>query len=81
MPKKITITTAKKIAEDFGYSEIIIFGFDRETCVQHVTTYGKTLADCENAAEGGNAIKKLLKWPDELCDAKPSRVKNKKPSI
>lgn len=42
-----------------------------------VTTYGKTISDCENAAEGGNAIKKLLGWPEELCNAKPKRSKNK----
>ena len=78
MPKKITIASAKKIAEDFGYSEIVIYGLDKETGIQHVTTYGKLLSDCDNAAKTGNSFKKLVGWPDEMCNAEPARVRRKK---
>ena len=72
--KRIPINWAKKIAEDLGYSQVIIHGFDGETGIQCVTTYGKSLKDCENAANGGNEIKRLLQWPEELCNTKPRRV-------
>lgn len=72
--KRIPINWAKKIAEDLGYTQVIIHGYDGETGMQHVTTFGKSLEDCKNAAEGGNAIKRLLKWPEELCKAKPKRL-------
>ena len=72
--KRIPINWAKKIAEDLGYTQVIIHGYDGETGIQHVTTFGKSLEDCKNSAEGGNAIKRLLKLPEELCKAKPKRL-------
>lgn len=75
-PKQITITTAKQIAA-LGYDEVIIVGANYETGIQHVTTYGKSLQSCENAAKGGNAIKRLLGWPAEKCNDKPARQKRK----
>lgn len=71
--KRIPISAAKAIASDFGYSQVIIHAYDGNTHIQHVTTFGKSDTDCENAAAGGNAIKKLLKWDEKLCNAKPSR--------
>lgn len=78
MTKRIPIAWAKKIANELGYSQVIIHAFDGETGVQHVTTYGKTIDDCDNAAEGGNTIKKLLNWPEKLCESKPARIKRTK---
>lgn len=75
MSKKISINWAKKIAEDMGYTQVIIHGYDGETGVQCVTTYGKSISDCKNAADGGNAIKRLLGWPENLCNAKPKSKK------
>lgn len=77
MAKRIPINWGKKIAEELGYTQVIIHGYDGETGEQCVTTYGKTISDCENAAEGGNAIKRLLGWPEELCNAKPKRSNKK----
>ena|ERR1035437_6920066 len=71
-PKKIPIAKAKEIAA-LGYDEVIIVGYNYETGTQHVTTYGKSQQACENAALGGNAVKKLLNWPDKMCQAKPAR--------
>lgn len=58
--KKVPIKAAREFAQQYGYTEIIIFTRDSETGIQSVCTWGKTLSECENAAEGGNAIKKLL---------------------
>lgn len=77
MSKKIPINRAKKIAQELGYTQVIIHAYDSETGTQHVTTYGKSLDDCDNAAKGGNAIKKLLGWTEDLCNAKPRRIINK----
>ena len=81
MSKRIPISWAKKIANELGYTQVVIHAYDGETGTQHVTTYGKSLEDCDNAAKGGNAIKKLLNWDEELCDAKPSRVINKEKQL
>jgi hypothetical protein len=40
-------------------------------------TYGKTLAQCEDAAKAGNFLKKALGWPEELCTTKPAKQKRK----
>ena len=74
MSKRIPIKSARDIANNYGYSQVIIVAWDRETGLQHVTTYGKIIQDCEQAAKGGNFVKKALGWPDELCHAIPSRV-------
>ena len=71
--KKIPIQDAKNIAINRGYSQVIIHGYDDITGIQHVTTYGKSESDCENAAKGGNVIKKFLGFPDSACNSKPSR--------
>lgn len=75
--KPIPINWAKKIAEDLGYTQVIIHGYDGNSGIQHVTTFGKSLADCDNAAKGGNAIKRLLGWDEKLCQSAPARIKRK----
>jgi len=74
--KKISITWAKKIAEELGYSQVIIHGYDGDTGKQCITTYGKSIEDSKNASDGGNIIKRILEWPEELCDSKSKRVIN-----
>jgi hypothetical protein len=75
MPKRIPIAVAKRIAEEQGCSQVIVLAFDGE--LTHVVTYGKTLMDCAQAAEGGNRMKRVMGWPENLCNDKPSRVKRK----
>lgn len=72
--KRIPISWAKKIAIELGYTQVIIHAYDGETGIQSVCTFGKSLSDCDNAAKGGNAIKKFCGWPEELCNAKPRRI-------
>jgi hypothetical protein len=71
--KRIPIQTAKNIGESFGYTHVIITAFDNETGITSVTTWGKSQVDCEQAAVGGNFIKKALGWPPEKCNDKPAR--------
>lgn len=75
--KPIPINWAKKIAEDLGYTQVIIHGYDGNSGIQHVTTFGKSMADCDNAAKGGNVIKNLLGFPKEACQSVPARIKRK----
>lgn len=73
--QRIPIKTAKEIANNLGYSQVIIFAYDGSTGIQSICTFGKTKSDCETAADSGNKLKKTLGWPDEFCHAKPSRSK------
>ena len=72
---RIPIKVAKDIAKKYDQQQVILVTWDKGTT--HVVTYGKTLTDCEQAAQGGNFVKKALGWPDELCQTKPARVKRK----
>jgi hypothetical protein len=73
----IPIKAAKAIANEYDWPEVVIFGYDPETGKQHVTTFGKTVGQCAEAAKAGNFLKKALGWPDELCHAKPAREKTR----
>jgi hypothetical protein len=41
--RKIPITAAKAIANNYGYTQVIIHAFDGETGIQSVATFGKHL--------------------------------------
>jgi hypothetical protein len=73
--KRIPITEAKRLAETYSQSQVIIVTWDKINNRQHVVTYGKSITDCEQAALGGNFVKKALGWPDEHCHAEPARVR------
>lgn len=75
--KRIPINAAKDIGENYAYSQVIIVAWDKDTGTTHVTTWGKSLSDCEQAAIGGNFVKKALGWPNHLTEAKPARVKRR----
>ena len=74
MPLEIKISDAKKLAKELGYTEIVIYGYDKESGIENVTTYGVSKDDCKNAADRGNKIKRLMGWPEEYCHAKPERT-------
>ena len=71
--KRIPIQAAKNIGQEFGYTQVIITAFDKETGITSVATWGKSQSDCEQAAVGGNFVKKALGWPPEKCNDKPAR--------
>lgn len=70
---RIPIAAARRIAEEFGQRQVILVCWDGETT--HVTTYGASAAECAQAAEGGNYVKRALGWPERLCSAVPARAR------
>lgn len=64
-PKRIPISSAKRISLESNYPEIVIFAYDPVSGMQHVTTYGKTVAMCKDAAKAGDYLKKALGWNNE----------------
>jgi hypothetical protein len=72
MPKRIPIKVARDVGKQTGCRQIILLAFDGE--LTHVVTWGKTVEDCDQAAQGGNLLKKKWGWPESM-QAEPSRVK------
>lgn len=75
--KNVPIAAAKRIAKEYDKDQVIIVTWDEEFKKMHVTTYGKTISDCDAAAIGGNFVKAALGFPEDLCSFKPSRIHNK----
>ena len=81
MPKRIPISAAKRIADEYGFDQVVIFArkVDTEPGLgdggEHVTTYGKTVADCDVAARMGNHLKRVVGWPEAKCRAVPARLR------
>jgi hypothetical protein len=71
MPERLPIQDAKEIAQKRGLRQVILLAWDGER--SHVVTYGKSVEDCDQAAQGGEKMKKLMGWPN--WEAQPSRVK------
>lgn len=80
--KRIPIQAAKDFCKKYDQDQAIIISFDKKTGKTHVITYGKTVEDCKQAANGGNLIKeKILGWDTKECIATPKRAKwNWKPT-
>lgn len=71
---RIPISAAKEIADRYGQNQVVVVTFDKSTGLTHVVTYGKSVEECTQAAEGGNFVKRALGWPESLCNAKPKRT-------
>lgn len=71
MPKRIPISAAKQVAVEHDCRQVILLAWDGE--LTHIVTYGKSIEDCAQAAEGGNRLKQAWGWPE--CNDQPSRVK------
>lgn len=72
--RPIPVDAARRIAEDYAQDQVVICAFENATGLVHVVTYGKRIEDAENAAKGGDFVKKALGWPDRLCNSTPPRV-------
>lgn len=79
--KKIPISAAKEISKTYDKDQVILVTWNKKFGDTWVTTYGKTVADCAQAAEGGNFVKKALGWPNELTESKTTRQKNQEDTI
>ena len=65
--RPIPIKAAKRIAEDYGYDQVIIFARRCHTTPaphgEHLTTYGRTKEHCAVAAKIGGFLKhKIMGW-------------------
>ena len=80
MENKLPIKAAKEISKQYNQDQVIIVAYDRRKNLTHVATYGKTLRDCAQAAEGGNVIKRTFGFPEEDCNSIPKRW-SKKPKV
>jgi hypothetical protein len=66
--KRIPIVAAQRIAEAYGYDQVIIIarkvGAGRDPHGEHCTTYGVDEAHCAAAARIGDFLKhKVMGWP------------------
>lgn len=76
MPKRIPIAAAKRFGQEQECRQVIVVAWDGERT--HVVTWGQTLADCKEAANGGNFVKKALGFPEADCKAEPARAKRQR---
>lgn len=65
--KRIPITAAQRIAEAYGYDQVIVFARKTgEGGGEHLTTYGATKQHCAIAGRIGKFLKdKILGWTSE----------------
>jgi len=66
--KAIPIRAAEKIAQTYGYDQVVIMarrpGTEEDITGEHVTTYGRNPTHCAIAAMMGNKLKEIAGWPD-----------------
>ncbi len=61
--KRIPITAAKRIAEDYGYDQVVIYARKvGEAGGEHMTTYGKTKVHCNVAALIAKKLQEFMGW-------------------
>ena len=62
-PKKIPIAAAKRIAEEYGYEQVIIYGRRHsDQSMESMATYGIDKANCEVAARMGETLRRFMGW-------------------
>lgn len=71
MPKRIPFKAAETLGKELGCRQVILLAFDGERT--HIVTWGKTVEDCAQAAQGGNLLKDKWGWPADT-KSQPSRV-------
>jgi hypothetical protein len=69
----IPIKVLKEFANKYGYNTIVMFATSPDK-KEYVATYGKSIQECDWAAQFGDSVKDLLRWPESL-HAAPSRVR------
>jgi hypothetical protein len=65
-PKRIPVSAAKRISQEYNFPEVVIFAYDPATGKQHITTYGANKAQCKDAAKAADFLKVALKWPSHI---------------
>jgi len=71
-PCRIPIVAAKRIAVNYGYDQIVVMARKTgEGGMEHVTTYGVSREHCVVAEKMGNALKRVMQWPESEIKLKP----------
>lgn len=73
MPDSIPWEAAGEFAAVYECRQVIIAAWDGRK--SHVVTFGKSPSDSDQAAQGGNLLKQVLGWPDQLCEDVSPKVK------
>ena len=62
--KRIPISAGQRIADQYDYDQVVIIARKvGENGGEHVTTYGRTKANCRVAAKIGNFLKyEIMRW-------------------
>lgn len=64
--KPIPISAAKKIADEYGYDQVVVYarkaGSAPDPHGEHMTTYGVNPVHCRIAAKMGDVLKKFMGW-------------------
>jgi hypothetical protein len=72
-PTTIPPEQLEGFARELGLTQAILVGW--QPCVAtHVVTWGDSLTDSAQAAQGGNAVRRALGFPETLCRALSPRV-------
>lgn len=72
MPARIPIRVLEKIGKEMDLKQVILCAWDGE--LTHIVTWGATVTECSQAADGGNRVKDALGWPEKL-HSQPARVR------
>lgn len=59
--KRIPISAAKHIADEYDYDQVVIYARNINDG-EHMTTYGRTKQHCSIAARMGDVLKKFMGW-------------------
>ncbi|PWE52314.1 hypothetical protein DEM27_31740 [Metarhizobium album] len=63
---EIPIAAAKRIADEYGYDQIVIYARrchdSPEPHGEHMTTYGRTPEHCSVAARMGATLQRFMGW-------------------
>ena len=71
---RIPIERLKELSRALELSHVILLAHHPASGEDHIVTYGKSLKDCSQAAEFGNALRHAMGWPESL-HVQPARVK------
>lgn len=69
---RIPLSAAQKLVKEYSIRQLILVAWDGKEI--HVLTDGDTDHDADQAADGGNLVKRALGWPDQLCNAVSART-------
>lgn len=72
MAKRIPISVVSDIIKHFHLKQAILVTWDGVST--SVVTDGNDVHQAEQAAEGGNMIKRALNWPEQHCNAVSAKV-------